>query len=85
MSPLFIKMLLHFCATPAPWTDMSPAAVDCFSAMLRDGLVKDLRGAPGGMAGQTTDRGKALVQMLCATPFPEQRWFDPRTKEAIET
>lgn len=85
MSPLFIKMLLHFSSSPAPWGEPSQAAAECVSNMVQDGLVIVLKGAHDPWPCQITERGKALVQMLCDTPFPEQRWFDPRTGKAVFT
>ena len=45
-----------------------------FEALRASGLVQDW--SPGLV--QTTERGRAFVEMLLATPLPEHRWVDPR-------
>lgn len=47
-----------------------------FEALLASGLVDHWPGVPGRVG--TTERGRMFVEMLLATPLPEQKWIDPR-------
>jgi hypothetical protein len=47
-----------------------------FEALMVSGLVENWPENPGFV--RTTERGTAFVEMLLATPLPEQKWIDPR-------
>lgn len=75
MTPNDIEVLIHCHTTPTahPRAD-APAVENSIIWMLRDELIKPERDIDGVYA--TTQRGKALVKMLCETPLPV--WKDPR-------
>jgi hypothetical protein len=53
-----------------------------FEALRNSGLVEDWREKSGYV--RTTERGQKFIEMLVATPLPEQRWVDPRQKTSPE-
>lgn len=79
MTPNDIEVLLHVHCSPEPHPRQdAPAVESTIDAFLHSGLIEP-RVRLAGMY-TTTERGKMLVEMLCATPWPEQRWVDPRTE-----
>ncbi len=48
-----------------------------FEALMNSGLVSTWVGHPEMVT--TTEMGRKFVEMLEATPLPEQRWIDPRS------
>ena len=80
MSPHDIKVLLHHYCVYEPWPHGETSAYKASRAwMFKNGLT-DREDA----LARTTDKGVALVKMLCATPLPEQAFTDPRTGKVIE-
>jgi hypothetical protein len=82
MTPAEIEVLLHYyySADPSPRLH-APIVQSSIKMFVFNGMLKE-----GGSAGyETTSRGKALVKMLCLTPYPERevRWIDPRTGKDI--
>jgi len=88
MTPLHIKLLLHHHCRCEPYSRHdpdhaeSPAVSEYRSELiLADILTIDSTSGSGYM---TTERGKALVEMLCQTPFPESKWINPLTRKIID-
>ena len=80
MTPLHIQILLHHHCTPTPFPQAGSPAGKSFTKELVDrGLLTLDAKKPDRI--RTTNKGKALVSMLCKTPDPVEAWFDPRTKE----
>ena len=78
MTPLEIEVLIHCHVCPAPHPRLgAPAVAEAIERFERNGIIvkKSLKYRTG-VYYPTTDRGKALVRILCSTPFPEQRWVD---------
>lgn len=75
LSPLAIRVLIHFYAYPEPWREPSPAYDSIILRFLNADLIE-----PTEWGYRTTARGAAMVRMLCATPLPEKHiaWVDPR-------
>ena len=72
MTPLQIEVLLH-CATsgsPFPRAD-APAVVEAIKYFLNNYLIE---GSDDYYT--TTDRGEALVNLLCQVSFPVKGWVD---------
>lgn len=75
MTPYQIEILIHHHASHAPFgRDTAPLYAPTVKAFMDDGILTT---RPDGSIG-TTERGKALVDMLCLTPYPEIKWVDPR-------
>lgn len=51
---------------------------------VREGLIRERAPNQHSSRFETTDRGKAWVEMICSTPYPEQVWRNPSTKEVVE-
>lgn len=93
MTPSQIEILIHYHINnkdPHPRVD-APAVQEAVALFVREGVLKPVvRGVhplphPATLGPhQTTDRGHALVKMLCDTPFPVAQWIDPRTGKAVE-
>lgn len=79
MTPSDIEVLLHFytCPEPHPRED-APAVRDAINGFLTAGLLIRRPSSRPCDVYEVTDGGRMLVEMLCATPFPERRWVDPR-------
>lgn len=81
MTPLHITMLLHYHTTPTPYAEHDCAhqeseAVHKFRAQLvKLELIE--RDEADVSLYHTTDKGRAFVDMLCATPMPIQKWSAP--------
>lgn len=74
VSPLCIKLMFACYVTPEPaiyfgadWN--SPAASECRRWLQENGLITDKY--------EATERGKAWVEFICATPLPQQSWILP--------
>jgi hypothetical protein len=91
MSPLKIKMLLHYYAHVMDYRDEVDTAHACSPAVseaIRDFLHSDLIVEKNsGWAGQdrksreaqyrVTDKGMAMVEHLCAVQIPICKWVQP--------
>jgi len=81
MTPSDINVLLHYhvCPEPHPRLD-APAIQETIAEFVTAGILKP--GVHPSKDGSyiTTGRGNALVQMLCSTPFPVQKWVDQNNK-----
>jgi hypothetical protein len=82
MTPIEITFLIHCHVFCEPYPNPSPVVNRTIERFSQQGLIVPTAGENNMF--ETTDRGKALVKMICTTPFPELQWIDPRTKEAID-
>ena len=79
LTPNDIEVLIHCHCHPEPHPRLNaPAVSDAIQRFLRQGLIETVEDSNNTWA--TTERGRVLIDMLCETPLPEQRWFDPRTE-----
>ena len=76
MSPSDIEVLIwyHCCPDRHPRYE-APAVQEATRTFKKHGLIEP---APEDREWKTTEKGKFLIDMLCATPFPESRFVDPR-------
>lgn len=76
MSPNDIEIVLHFWCSPAahPRQD-APAVADAIQRFVEAGLFKRSEHAANGI--ECTDGARVLVEALCATPIPVQKWVMP--------
>lgn len=88
MTPLHIGLLLHHHCHCEPYSEHDPRHAESSAVseyrkhlILEDLLTVDAQSGSGYM---TTERGKALVQMLCDTPYPISEWVNPLTKNIIK-
>jgi hypothetical protein len=84
MTPCEIEFMLHCYVSPEPHPRYyAPAIMDAARRLNIMHLIsfrnKDENDRP---VYEATEKGKFYVKMLCETPFPEQRYVDPR-KEII--
>jgi hypothetical protein len=77
MTPLGIRMALHYWTSPGPYASDEPAHANSSAVremkdfMLKSGLLKF---SPAG-AGRDYDAG------LCDVQLPEQQWIIPKREE----
>lgn len=75
MTPYQIEILIHHHASRARFSrDAAPLYAPTVKAFIDDDILTT---RPDGSIG-TTERGNALVSMLCSTPYPKKMWVDPR-------
>lgn len=90
MTPNDIEVLIHchVSLTPHPRRHY-PAVRESLEMFTKHGFIEPIKPGDFGFekvdkeAYRTTDRGRAWIAMLCATPWPEQAWVDARG-EVIE-
>ena len=86
MTPNDLDVLLHYYTTvDAPHERLqAPAVVDTISRFLAYGIFEEANKyfTPGSGLYKVTAKGKAWVQMILGTPYPEFRWVDPRRGRA---
>ena len=75
MSPLDIEVLIHYnsSATQHPRIH-APAVQETIKKFMKDGILE-----PDEVEThihRTTARGRALLKVICATPYPEPVWLD---------
>ncbi len=81
MTPLQIKMVLHYYAIAEPYGIRepqhaeSPAVYQQRGALVALGLIEEDGDWPAGY--RTTGRGNAYVEALCAMDLPIQKWVMP--------
>jgi hypothetical protein len=78
MPPLLIMIVLHYHITgypESPPQEDSPATKKFIEQLCDAGILEhvDVRHY------RITEKGRAWVRMICATPYPEQQWVDPRS------
>lgn len=72
MTPNDIDVLLHYNSSPAEHPRISaPAVKDAIHRFVRAGVFE-------ADTKNLTEKGRVLVEMLCATPMPVQVWVDGR-------
>ncbi len=72
MTPLNIEVLLHCYTSRAIFSRAdAPAVQETIDLFLKENLIEASEDYYS-----TTERGAALVWLLCSTPLPEQRWVD---------
>ncbi len=73
MTPLDIEILLHCYGSSgtAPPNADYPAVKDTIEDFLDAALIEGCKDYYS-----TTERGDALVRVLCSTAFPEEKWVD---------
>ena len=80
MSPLCIEILLwHYCrANPYPWHEGGSAQLGIRQWLLDEGLLSQRMNRDTVVITEViTERGRVLVEALCATPLPVQKWAMP--------
>ena len=78
LTPNDIGILIHCHCCPEPHPRLSaPAVQETIARFLKEGLIEPLV-YPAGYVDcyTTTERGKALMALLCCTPFPTKQWVD---------
>lgn len=83
MTPNDIEVLLHYHSSSElhPRLD-APAVQDAINMFEDNGILHKIPHSFG--LWHTTKRGEALVQMLCSTPYPTEKFINPLTNEIIQ-
>lgn len=85
-TPSDIEVMLHFYYSPERHPrESAPAVQNAIVGFMNDGLLREREGLnQHGSRFETTGRGKAWVEMICATPYPEQAWTNPLTGNVVD-
>jgi hypothetical protein len=76
-TPYQINIVLHYHCSSAPWPlPNAPIFKNTMNDLVAIGILEVVNADLNQY--QATDRGRALIDMWCATPLPKQKWFDPR-------
>jgi len=82
MSPSDIEVLIHYHCCPAVHPrDDAPAVQEATQEFLMDGII--MHDAKSKSGYRTTERGRALLAAICATPLPTEAWVDDNGKVII--
>ena len=73
MTPLHIRLLLHYYAIAEPWPESSGVATEYTADLVRDGLIEL---SPLSVSGYSaTDRGRVHIDGILRLPLPI--WVSP--------
>ena len=79
MTPCEIEVMLHCYYSLVPHPRLRyPAINEALNNLWNLNLIKPTKENVFG----ATEKGKAWVAMICATPIPVLEWLDPRTGRA---
>jgi DNA-binding PadR family transcriptional regulator len=80
-TPLEISILLHY-ATHADAFEPKTELSDCITAQyVKDGILERRdRDKPSTSKYAATEKGRAWLEIICATPYPVSHWIDPRSQ-----
>lgn len=90
-TPSDLEVLIHFhvCALPHPRAQ-APAVQDAIRRFTNAGILEP-EPAEGGQQApayygcyQTTEKGRAWLSMILATPYPKTAYVDPRSGETVK-
>ena len=77
MTPNDIEVLIHCHTSPTVHPRIvAPAVAEAIEGFVRHGILEQR----DGNGYNTTERGQALMEVLCATPFPVEAWVDGNGK-----
>lgn len=79
MTPLQIEILLHYHCSPDDYRggDFSAQAVkESIVKLVNDRLLERIE---ADRTWELTERGRAMVEFLCAVPLPVAKWVLPET------
>lgn len=78
-TPNDIEVMIHYYGSRSvhPRID-APAVREVTTRFLAAGLIEHTDQQD---VYRATEGGTLWIEMLCATPYPEHRWIDPRTAE----
>lgn len=84
MNCITIEVLLHYYYSPVSWIAAgkqdAPAQQEAHRNLIAHAAITDAsKGAP-----TITEKGRAWVENILATPPPVAVWVDPRTKRSSE-
>ncbi len=78
MTPNDIEVLIHYHGSGTPHPRIEAKAVSASTKMLEQ--LNLIYGMTDG-SFNTTERGKAYMQLLCCLPLPEKVWLDKDGKQ----
>ncbi|MBD7990694.1 hypothetical protein H9643_07905 [Ochrobactrum sp. Sa2BUA5] len=80
MTPYMLEILFHHHCSRAPFPrEKAPAYEETVDQLSEFGLLERIE---FGFI-QSTERGRAYIEMILATPFPETGLYDPRTGKLV--
>lgn len=80
MTPYMLEILFHHHCSRAPFPrENAPAYTETVDELVLLGVLERIE---FGFI-QSTDRGKAYIEMILTTPLPEMGLYDPRTGKLV--
>lgn len=85
MTPNDIDVLLHYhCCCDEHERIHAPAVAEAINGFVQDGILRPRQQrSEHGSSYETTERGVALVELLCRTEYPVQVWVSPAKAAAL--
>ena len=78
-TPNDIDVMLHYHVSPHPHERVhAPAVQEAINMFVKNGMLRPSKDN-GGSGFCVTTKGQVWIDMLLATPFPVERFVDPRT------
>ena len=72
MTPLEIEVLIHCHSCPAPHPRLNaPTVAGTITEFKNQEVIRRVKNY-----WETTDKGKAMIRLLCSIPLPTQQWID---------
>lgn len=80
--PSSIEVIMHFYYSPEPHPRRNaPAVIAAIRDFLNEGLI--VQSLWDKNLYSCTERGRMWVEMICATPYPQQVYVDPRDGKTV--
>lgn len=82
-SPLEIRVVLFHYAVRDEFPEESTAYKGAINRLINHDILTPVSDPNSAAKYETTEKGRALVEMWCETPLPETKWFDPRFEKQV--
>jgi hypothetical protein len=76
--------LWHYCRCEPHLRLHAGAVIEAIDDMIELGMLEKAPFDPQGTGYHMTEKGKAWIELLCATPMPKRIWIDPRKASTYE-
>ena len=78
MTPSDIEILIHYhvCPDPHPRIEDAPGIQETIDDFVELGILEPKGVGSRGILYGTTEKGNALVMLLCKTEMPQHAWVD---------
>lgn len=78
MTPLHLEILFHWYQSNEPFRTDTVAVLQFTNELLNNEILNDYIPNRPGKLYEVSQKGKAYIEMILATPLPEYAYVDPR-------